>query len=109
MINIFLLIGIILGVLIILGLIIIFLLRMIKKRKKFKENVPKEIMVDFQRAEQLREEYKGSKTPQEILYQVWKERNNLPTIEEIENVDTPSFPLEKELKKKSKLRFRMKK
>jgi len=65
-----------LGILLLL-LGILLIMRIYHVRTKSKDNIPEDVLNDFNRAEQLLKESKGKMTPQQILFQIYKEHNSV--------------------------------
>ena len=61
---------------IILLIIAILILRRIIKRKN-RNLIPEEVLSDFMKAEQMLKDSKGTITHQEVLWNIYKERNNI--------------------------------
>jgi hypothetical protein len=98
--NYVLMIGILLVILFLLiGLL--FLLMYLKKRKKTNQ-IPEEVLNDFNKAETLLKESKGTLTPQQVLLELYKERNNpvfiSPSIPIVESRPVQSVKVNKLLK-----------
>lgn len=60
-----------------LAYIIKRLKKKIKKNESIKNDIPTDVLNDFNKAEEMRERSKGSMTPQEILFKIWADKNNI--------------------------------
>lgn len=89
--------------LVIIGLIVLiwYLLKVIKRNKKQKQGIPPEILKDFETAEKRFAEAKGEKTPNQILWEIYKDKINYnsPVPEEKIYKPTGGNPWQKFLKK----------
>lgn len=70
---------IILGCVIVLLLLGTLILLRRYRRSKMPQGIPVDVLAEFNRAEQLAREYKGTITPQEILWKINEERKNVYT------------------------------
>ena len=75
--NSYIIYSIIIGVTGILIFLIWFLRRKIKRKKEERKEIPEEILIDFNKAEEMLEQGKGKLTPQEILLKIYKDKNEL--------------------------------
>lgn len=59
----------------ILAIIIYLLRKKLKKVKSLKSDIPQDVLADFEKAEQMYKESGGDKTPQKILWEIYKSKN----------------------------------
>jgi hypothetical protein len=88
-------------VFILLLFIIIFFLRRRLKKKRMMYNVPENVLKDFNKAEEMFSEHKGEISPQEVLFKLWKEKNNnvvQPVIQTQQQVEEITQPKQKKIK-----------
>ena len=57
------------------------------RKNKAPKEIPQDVIDDFNRAEQLAKQYKGTITPQEILWKINQERKNIYARKE----DVPDY------------------